>query len=127
EPTDRFRVDAIYIHPSFDPVSLGSDLALLHLQEPALAVPLTVAAALPEPLSPVLALGWGVPSETGSVVDELRQVELELLDEWTCALALDAAGGGWVDGSMLCAGQPEGGADTCYGDSGGPLVAETSD
>jgi trypsin len=120
-------VTRIYIHPDFNPFSLSDDLALLYLSQAAVESPLglvtSAESALTAPGSAALAMGWGLLTEDGTFPDTLQQVELEIVDDWTCALALGEdvvqAGAG-----SLCAGYPDGGRDTCQGDSGGPLLVQ---
>lgn len=70
--------------------------------------------------------GWGYTSTNNDETDILQQVDLPIYDQEECAqahleeqlLVLD---------TMLCAGYPEGGRDSCYGDSGGPLTISTEE
>jgi secreted trypsin-like serine protease len=61
--------------------------------------------------------------------DQLREVEIVLIDGQACDEAYRAFGEAvgsdtwFVTPNQMCAGVPEGAKDTCYGDSGGPLVA----
>ena len=48
------------------------------------------------------------------------QAAVPLVSKQRCVIAYP----GYIDDSMLCAGQDEGGIDACQGDSGGPLVCE---
>jgi secreted trypsin-like serine protease len=65
--------------------------------------------------------------------DQLREVELDLIPADECRDAYAAfneaigSEGRPVSRSEICAGKPEGSADSCYGDSGGPLVAPAGD
>ncbi len=118
----RMSVQGVYLHPEHDPTTLAFDLALLQLTENADAEPIAVVSDLVQG-DRVLALGFGATSEGGYTSSELRQVELDLLDAWSCSLVRQSVGLGAADASTLCAGVPEGGADTCSGDSGGPLLA----
>jgi len=56
--------------------------------------------------------------EAASSSDELRQVDLPLIDNTTCA----SSTGYTLTDNMLCAGYSNTPKDTCQGDSGGPLV-----
>jgi secreted trypsin-like serine protease len=61
--------------------------------------------------------------------DQLREVEMELIDTTECSASYEAFGEAtgdpnqFVASTEICAGAPEGAKDSCYGDSGGPLVA----
>ena len=61
--------------------------------------------------------------------DQLREVEIDLIDASECNASYEAFGSAIGDSGMfvasteMCAGAPEGAKDSCYGDSGGPLVA----
>ncbi len=125
---NRIPVEAIKIHPNYDPRSLHNDVALLFLDRKFIAshgitvepILLQSTARLPE--STVLsAVGWGNATSEGRYrEDHLLEAELPLIGNDRCR----RSGGDYasVRGDQLCAGHlSEGGVDTCYGDSGGPL------
>ncbi|KAM9293397.1 LOW QUALITY PROTEIN: ovochymase-1 [Morus bassanus] len=58
----------------------------------------------------------------GLVAPILQDVELPLIDNQTCSVLLRGMNHLLVQGSMLCAGFPDGGRDAGKGDSGGPLA-----
>jgi trypsin len=67
------------------------------------------------------ATGWGALNEGPPQVfpDDLRQVQLRMIADSTCAGVYGAL---FDPALMVCAGELAGGRDTCEGDSGGPLV-----
>jgi trypsin len=65
--------------------------------------------------------GWGTASEAAlDTEDTLRAATVQVLPESNCG---GAYGSDFDPATMLCAGVPNGGVDTCSGDSGGPLEA----
>merc|ERR1712088_130368 len=63
--------------------------------------------------------GWGTLSSGGSATDNLQYVRVPAVTNSAC----NAAYGGSITDSMLCAGfTGVGGKDACQGDSGGPYV-----
>jgi len=68
----------------------------------------------------VIAAGWGLTSNDGSVTNFLRHVHLNILSPSVCAQSF----GPFNSTSDICAGIQSKG--TCRGDSGGPLVATTN-
>lgn len=54
--------------------------------------------------------------------DELREVDLPMVDNATCQNSLSAG----ISSNMICAGYKGTPKDTCQGDSGGPLVARNA-
>ncbi|XP_075114230.1 factor VII-activating protease [Leptodactylus fuscus] len=64
--------------------------------------------------------GWGM-TELGRT-DYLLDASVQVISDVNCSDARSY--GKLIDGSMLCAGVPEGGVDSCQGDSGGPLACD---
>jgi hypothetical protein len=78
------------------------------------------------PGSAAWATGWGAtalmgPGSNGS--DTLREVQVHIVSDSSCSLSYP---GEFDPETMVCAGEPSGGKDTCFGDSGGPLVVPMS-
>lgn len=66
--------------------------------------------------------GWGLTDENNSdTPDLMHHVTTKMVAFSDCNSAYN---GGLVEGSMICAGEAEGGKDSCQGDSGGPLFVE---
>ncbi|XP_019513690.1 PREDICTED: kallikrein-1 [Hipposideros armiger] len=139
EDTAQFvQVTKSFPHPQFDLSLLKNhttnpeddysyDLMLLHLAQPAQITDTVKVLDLPtqEPQlgSTCYASGWGNMELDPVVVeypDELQCVDLKLLPNNVCAEAHPQK----VTDVMLCAGQLQGGKDTCVGDSGGPLICD---
>ncbi len=119
----RLTVDRIVRHQDFDFATYYNDIALLHLSTPANApIVALVDAADIAAVSAAMAvvMGWGV-TEDGYGATTLKQAELPVVDQATCADRY-AKQGYVVSDSMLCAGYQNGGIDACSGDSGGPLL-----
>jgi trypsin len=84
-------------------------------------------AALWDAGSPVEISGWGSTSKcnvncNGSTSDSLMAAQVHVIDDSTCGSPL-VYGSDFDPQTMVCAGEPSGGVDTCAGDSGGPLEA----
>ncbi len=120
---ERLTVDRIVRHQDFDFATYYNDIALLHLSTAADA-PMVALADLVD-MSAITAdmavvMGWGV-TEDGYGATTLKQAELPVVDQATCANRYAKQGYVVID-SMLCAGYQNGGVDACSGDSGGPLL-----
>jgi trypsin len=109
----------------------GNDVTLMKLDEPAKIPPMQIAAVgersrwKPGTLTTVA--GFGLTSEEASEPPEQMQyAQVPIQSDEDCAKAypsgLGADGGSYDPKTMLCAGYPQGGTDTCEGDSGGPLL-----
>ena len=71
----------------------------------------------------VTASGWGLLQEMANTSpDKLHEVSTEIVSPEQCKVAY----GNDINNSVICAGEPEGGKDSCNGDSGGPLVTKES-
>ena len=121
-------VDNIVIHENYNPATLTDDIALVFLSQPS---SLAVTPLLSPEQMAGLALGdtltvagWGNMEPFGwSTPDQLQQVDVNYISNETCQEAYtDLYGPNTVTETMMCAGMPEGGKDSCHGDSGGPLV-----
>lgn len=132
---ERTAIQRIIVHPDYDDWSLSSDIALLELTEP-------VAGAAPVRLYDgestlagygALVMGWGntagwpdAAPGTRDYPDDLMAVALSIISNETCRASFAAHGDDEeIDATMMCAGTPAGGKDSCHGDSGGPLVILT--
>jgi secreted trypsin-like serine protease len=77
--------------------------------------------------------GFGLTSQHASnAPDQMQAAQVPITTDDYCAqaypggLSTAAADGSFDPKTMVCAGYPEGGTDTCEGDSGGPLLAPVS-
>ena len=96
-----------------------NDIALLKLAEP-VAYPAIDTLNLPNMLEKegvmLTVAGWGTLRENGAAASVAMHVQVPYVPNDRCSLSL------WgISADMLCAGFPQGGADSCQGDSGGPL------
>lgn len=66
--------------------------------------------------------GWGVTERRYQATIELQFVEMHYVDNAICNMKRSYDGR--VKDHMLCAGEADGGKDTCSGDSGGPATAQ---
>ncbi|KAJ6440234.1 trypsin [Purpureocillium lavendulum] len=114
------------VHPNYrgSPEG-GSDIAIIKLAQPIRAGGNIAYATLPAAGSDlrggtlVEVAGWGATTRQGTMPsDVLLKVEVPAVERTSC----NRAWNGRVDRTMVCAGEVNGGEDSCYGDSGGPLV-----
>ena len=129
----RIRAAQIVIHPNYDPrrgTEGGNDIALVRLSRPValptlpLVQPNQTNLTAPGTLATIL--GWGatfprtLEEEPSGFPRALQQAEVPLVSNEVCN-APQSYNGAILE-TMLCAGFPEGGVDTCQFDSGGPLL-----
>ncbi|WP_436501215.1 S1 family peptidase [Actinokineospora sp. HUAS TT18] len=114
------KVTKAWIHPEFNDVVGGSDVAVLTLAEPLALRPLTVADDEDSYKAGTkgVILGWGRTSDGGPTSRYLLKADVPIVADASCQKSYD----GFAAKSMVCAGYDEGGVDACQGDSGGPLV-----
>uniref|UniRef100_A0A1I8PCZ0 Peptidase S1 domain-containing protein n=1 Tax=Stomoxys calcitrans TaxID=35570 RepID=A0A1I8PCZ0_STOCA len=123
-------VRQIIKHPAYNLNDLDCDVALVRLSKNLTFSRLVRPIALPEygdeipDKQPLFVSGWGLTSETGSVVSMLNHVAVNLMNHSICEESYRYVA--TITGQMFCAGLPEGGKDSCQGDSGGPLVSYAS-
>jgi secreted trypsin-like serine protease len=111
----------------------GNDVALLKLDTPSQVKPMLIAPSEPRLWrAGVVATiaGFGTTSESSSTPPpQMQYARVPIMTDTACARAYpNGLGGAQNSGNfdastMLCAGYPRGGTDTCEGDSGGPLLA----
>lgn len=123
----RINVREIVIHPDFFITSLGSDIALLLLENPATGfevLPVIEDTLLAAPGVDATILGWGRTSTDPEDPDPfpylLQEAQLPVVSLSTANQPQSYDGE--ILPNMLPAGFAAGGVDTCGGDSGGPLL-----
>lgn len=65
-------------------------------------------------------MGWGSMFFGGQIVNRLRNVRVTVYEEKFCSSVASSFPKNW--NSQLCAGEIEGGKDSCQGDSGNSLL-----
>ncbi|MFF9018245.1 serine protease [Streptomyces sp. NPDC014870] len=122
------RVSRTWISPDYDPTANTNDLAVLTLAS-ALPQSYVIRTAVPgdvaeTPGTAADVYGWGDTTGNGTYASALRSARVQVLPDASCERAYPGGfGAAYQPGTMLCAGDPQGGRDACQGDSGGPLVA----
>jgi secreted trypsin-like serine protease len=108
------------LHPRYNGVRGGFDVALLVLERPSTQP----VAALMDPAMPLrdgdpaVVEGWGTMTPTlGDAPDDLQAVQVPIVGFAKCKAAYSE-----LDADRLCAGFDAGGKDSCQGDSGGPIA-----
>jgi secreted trypsin-like serine protease len=121
------KVEAIFVHPQFNPRAISHDITLLKLKNPVTYTDAISPVCLPaasDPDDPAgtngVVTGWGSTQEGGNTVQRLRQVVVPIVDHQVCKREYALIGK--LDDTMICAGLTNGGKDSCQGDSGGPFV-----
>ena len=106
-------IDQVIVHSGYSGWSLNNDYALLHLTEPSSFEPIQLVTAEEHHEEPVMAtvMGWGATSSGGWGSDELLEVDVPMDDD--CG----AYPNGDITNNMVCAGDSNGGEDSCQGDS----------
>ena len=120
-------VTQVIPHPAYDTTTNNNDIALLRLATPLEAMKATIVAPESEATlgaagTTATVIGWGDIAAGGTPSYLLKQVSLPLVSQAQCA----AHYGSRLTDNMICAGLPQGGADSCQGDSGGPLFVSNN-
>jgi len=119
----RRQVTNIIVHEQYDSYTNENDIALLTIDQP-FSINANVS-AIPLPAQgertngEVLVSGWGTLQSGGSLPDALQKVQIPVVDDVTCQRNYPNE---LIAYSMLCAGLPQGGKDSCQGDSGMKLI-----
>lgn len=131
----RIRAAQIVLNPNYDPLrgtEGGNDIALVRLSRqvdlPTLPLVQPNQTNLTAPGTLATILGWGatfprLEEEPSGFPGALQQAEVPIVANEVCN-APQSYNGTILD-TMLCAGFPQGGVDTCKGDSGGPLIVSS--
>jgi secreted trypsin-like serine protease len=119
--------DKVVVHPKFNGLSPDSDLALLHLSSKLIfnehVRPIKLARTDPQINRRCMLAGWGDADVINRKTSPfLKVVTVTVLDNKKCKSL--RKGYKHLNDNMFCAGNVDGGHDTCSGDSGGPLICQ---
>ncbi|KAF0290381.1 Venom protease [Amphibalanus amphitrite] len=141
----KFSIEKIIRHPDYNRRTVNDDLALLKLKDGEGRLHDLLVSGIVRPIClpeepcegtgrpaclldrDVIIAGWGSLAEDGAKPTALQVATVKVLPNEVCRDAYRNAFRGitlTVNDGMLCAGQPDGGTDTCDGDSGGPMMLE---
>ena len=116
----------VVVEPSYLATN-GHDISLLHLATPATLATTKVAGASErnawDPSDLETIVGWGETSDGGNLPSTLQEAQVPITTDAYCG---SAYGSDFEADTMVCAGFPQGGVDTCHGDSGGPMFGTTT-
>lgn len=129
-------ISRIVMHPQYDDSTINNDVAVVRLSNAAVFSSSVQTASIVSPnyVVPdgaiVTHIGWGRIRVDGPASEQLRHVDINIINQELCAHRYDqlkAMQGyeNWpvITSGMVCAGiLDEGGKDACSGDSGGPLA-----
>lgn len=116
----------VAIHPQYSRKTDENDVAIILLDQRSTKRPIRMPGVRPSPAvvagTMLMAVGWGKLSAGDNAASPrvLQQAPLMLLNMRTCRIYMPDER--WGRNSMMCAGEPSRGKDTCTGDSGGPLL-----
>ncbi|GAB6024709.1 Mannan-binding lectin serine protease 1 [Chamberlinius hualienensis] len=122
-------IEKYKVHPHFDDSSFDNDIALIKLKDRVVYSNYILPICLPKKgfmtkfykgqmnKAAGYVAGWGQLKEAGLQPNELRAVNLPLVDQDTCKKSTSAT----VTENMFCAGYKQSAGDACKGDSGGPF------
>ncbi|XP_074834435.1 transmembrane protease serine 9 [Carettochelys insculpta] len=123
----KVSIKKVVPHPSYNPVILDFDVAVLELARPLhfnkhiQPVCLPFAAQKFPVGTKCMISGWGNVRE-GNITkpESLQKASVGIIDQKTCNVLYNFS----LTDRMICAGFLEGRVDSCQGDSGGPLACE---
>lgn len=131
----RVSVKSIFVHPSYDSVSLNNDIAVLELSRAIStneASPVSIATAATRDATAdgtsLKVAGWGSTTpEYGNPTSPtiLQELTVPLVNQQTCSQAMSGVAS-YTSSPSFCAGTQNEGYDSCRGDSGGPIVVENT-
>ncbi|KAG5684696.1 hypothetical protein PVAND_013910 [Polypedilum vanderplanki] len=128
-------IEDFIVHQDYSSITHKNDIALIRMAQEVKFSESIRPACLWQTSSvnftKLIACGWGALEYASQTSDELRKVELDVVNNTLCnqllreSLAL--SNNKLIGDSQLCAGLLKGGKDTCQGDSGGPLHVSIRD
>ncbi|NP_001155379.1 serine protease-like precursor [Acyrthosiphon pisum] len=127
-----YRIVQRIIHPNYKSTSSYHDIALFRLERDVdfSAFVRPICLNTDNTLRPpaIIATGWGKTDVASLQSSHLLKVRINTISAEECDKSFlylvnrnEKLAQGIVDNLMVCAGNPEGGNDTCGGDSGGPI------
>lgn len=124
-----FDIQRIIKHPQYTHTQKYYDIVLFKLDRPVRYTtsvrPACLWAERDITSTTAIATGWGRIEFGGNASDKLLKVTLKIFSNQRCQntyrMGTKGLPRGIID-SMVCAGDLQGGKDTCSGDSGGPLL-----
>ncbi|RZQ63877.1 S1 family peptidase [Amycolatopsis suaedae] len=111
-------VKEIVVHPDAEQSMEGNDVALMKLEKPVQAKPITIAPESGGAGTATRILGWGTScfdQQCGTLPVKLQELDTKIVADNLC-------GNGFVAGKELCTDSDTPNAMGCHGDSGGPQL-----
>ncbi|KAJ6634729.1 Trypsin-1 [Pseudolycoriella hygida] len=120
------EVTHVFVHPEYNLHNFDHNVAVIRTNESFLASSTfnTVSRPLdsPPPNTQCSVAGWGNIFHNGPISFQLRRINATVISRALCNS--EDSYGGAVRGGMFCAGDMNGGQDTCQGDGGGGLICD---